>query len=271
MLVKTFMRSLQVIWDCRRLIWDMTWREVLGRYRGSMLGIMWSFIHPLFMLAIYTFVFSVVFKTRWAVGPEQSQTEFAITLFAGLVIFGLFTETVNRAPNLIIGNTSYVKKIVFPTEILPVVAVGSGIFHMLVSTIVLLIFNLVVSGHISDTLIYLPLVVAPLIFMTMGLTWILASVGVYFRDISQTIGIITMALLFLSPIFFPMSALPEHMQPYLFLNPLAFLIEEGRDVLIWGVIPDIQGLLKFTLSTFLFSMLGLTIFLKLSRGFSDVL
>ena len=192
----------------RHLIWQMTKRDVVGRYRGSVMGILWSFFNPVFMLTIYTFVFSVVFKAKWSAGSE-SKSEFAMVLFAGLIVFNLFSETVNRAPSLILSNANYVKKVVFPLEILPVISILSSCFHALVSIGVLILFRLIVGSGFSITTVLFPFIIAPLLLLTLGISWFLASLGVYLRDVSQTIGLAMTALMFISPIFFPITSLPE--------------------------------------------------------------
>jgi len=245
-------------------------REVLGRYRGSVLGIVWSFLHPIFLLAVYTFVFSVVFKARWSEGSD-SKTEFALVLFAGLLIFNLFAECVSRAPALILSNVNYVKKVVFPLEILPWVSLGSALFHTLVSFAVWLLFYLVFFGLPPLTLLLFPLVLLPLVFFTMGLSWLLASLGVYLRDVGQVIGLLVTVLMFLSPIFYPISALPERYQLLLQLNPLTLVIEQTRGVLIWGECPAPEIFVLYTTCSALIAWSGFAWFQKTRRGFADVL
>jgi len=258
------------LWRNRSLIATLTRREVVGRYRGSILGIFWSFFNPVFMLAVYTFVFSVVFKARWNVGSD-SKTEFALVLFAGLIVFNLFAECINRAPGLILSNVNYVKKVVFPLEILPWVAMGSALFHTLVSLVVWILAYLILFGVPHASVLLLPLVLLPLIFFIMGLSWFLASLGVYLRDISQFIGIVTTVLMFLSPIFYPVSALPEKYRDFLLLNPLSPAIEQVRNVLYWGRGLDMTLLPIYYVVTGLISWLGFAWFQKTRKGFADVL
>ena len=225
------------LWRNRSLATALVRREVIGRYRGSTLGILWSFFNPICMLAVYVFVFSVVFKARWNVGSD-SKTEFALVLFAGLLVFNLFSECINRAPTLILSNVNYVKKVVFPLEILPWVVLGSASFHMLISLTVWMVFYWIFFGLPQLTALLLPFVLLPVIFLTLGLSWMLASLGVYLRDVSQFIGIFTSVLMFMSPIFYPISSLPPEYQALFMLNPLTPVIELARDVLIWGKAPD---------------------------------
>lgn len=248
----------------------MTKREVVGRYRGSVMGILWSFFNPIFMLTIYTFIFSVVFKAKWGAGSD-SKTEFAMILFAGLIVFNMFSETVTRSPSLILSNVNYVKKVVFPLEILPVVSILSSCFHTLVSIGVLILFRLIVGSGFSLTTVLFPIVIAPLLLFSLGISWFLAALGVYLRDVSQTIGLAMTALMFVSPIFFPITALPEKYRIFVYLNPLSFIIEQGREVLIFTHFPDWGGLLIYYVFGSVSALLGFTWFQKVRTGFADVL
>jgi lipopolysaccharide transport system permease protein len=254
----------------RPLIASLVKREVVGRYRGSIMGILWSFFTPLFMLVIYTFVFSVVFKARWHEG-STSKTEFALLLFAGLIVFNLFAECINKAPTLILSNPNYVKKVIFPLEILPWAAFGSALFHAAVSTAVWLAVYVVLYGAIHPTTLLLPLVVLPLALMTIGVSWALASLGVYLRDVSQFIGIVTSTLMFMSPIFYPITALPEKYRPILMLNPLSITIEQARQVLFFGKLPDLGTLALYILLSSITAWLGFAWFQKTRKGFADVI
>ena len=254
----------------RSLIKALIQREIIGRYRGSIMGIMWSFFNPVFMLVIYTFVFSVVFKSRWS-GGSDSKTEFALVLFPGLIVFNLFAECFNRAPGLILSNVNYVKKVVFPLEIFPLVSIGASLFHALISFIVWLLAHLMLFGLPPVTVFLLPLVILPLLLFMAGLTWILASLGVFLRDVSQFISIVTSVLMFMSPIFYPASSLPEQFRGYLLLNPLTPAIELTRDVLFWGKTPDLRLVFAYFLITGAVACLGFAWFQKTRKGFADVL
>lgn len=261
---------LRRIWRSRELIWKMTRREVVGRYRGSILGLLWSFFNPILLLTIYTFVFSVVFKARWG-GGGDNKFEFALILFAGLIVFNIFSECVNRAPALVLENVNYVKKVVFPLEILPVVVLGTALFHGMISLVVLLVSYLLLSVTLHWTIIFAPLVIMPLLLLVLGICWFLASFGVFVRDVSQAIGMLTTVLLFLSPIFYPVSALPEKFRAFVYINPLTFVVEQMRDVLIFGKVPSWPGLCLMTLGGLIIAWLGLVWFQKTRKGFADVL
>jgi lipopolysaccharide transport system permease protein len=260
------------LWRNRQLIVQMTKREVIGRYKGSVMGLAWSFFNPVFMLVVYTFVFSEIFKSRWGgVGGDGSKTQFAVVLFVGMIVLGLFNEVLNRSPSLVLSNINYVKKVVFPIEILPVISTGAALFHSLISLIVLLTAFLLFNSYLHWTVVFIPLVLFPLVVLTLGLSWVLASLGVFIRDVSQTIGIITTILMFLSPVFYPVSAVPERFRAFIMANPLTFIIEQSREVLIWGHLPDWIGLGIYTLAATAICWLGYVWFQKTRKGFADVL
>ncbi|WP_064572743.1 ABC transporter permease [Cupriavidus gilardii] len=259
------------VWRNRGLIHQMTRREILGRYRGSVMGLTWSFFNPILMLAVYTFVFSVVFKARWGVGTEETKTQFAIVLFVGMNIFGLFAETLNRAPTLITSNTNYVKKVIFPLEVLPVVALGAALFHTLIGVMVLMAALTITQGSIPASALALPLIMVPLLLFSLGLGWIFSSLGVYVRDVAQTVGIATTVIMFLSPVFYSVHALPEGYRKVLLFNPLTFIIEQARAAVVFGHWPDWLLLAAYTLGSAVVAWLGYWWFQKTRRGFADVL
>jgi lipopolysaccharide transport system permease protein len=257
-------------WRHRGLVAQLTLREVAGRYRGSVLGLVWSFFHPLLMLAAYTFVFSVVFQARWG-GQGDSKFEFALVLFAGLMVYSLFAECLNRAPGLIVGNVNYVKKVVFPLEVLPFVALGSAMFHLLISLLVWIAAYLLMFGLPPLTALLFPLILSPLVFFTLGLSWMLASLGVYLRDVTQIVGVLTSVLMFVTPIFYPLDMLPADLRQWLALNPLAPLVAWVRDVLMWGKTPDWSSFAAFLLASLAVAWGGFMWFQKTRKGFADVL
>lgn len=255
----------------RVLIVQMAKREVLGRYRGSIIGLGWSFFNPLLMLSVYTFFFSFVFKSRWGNAQDAGHADFAIVLFVGLIIHGLFAECINRAPALINSNVSYVKKVVFPLEVFPWIAMGSALFHAGISVLVLLALQLIIVGSLQWTVIFFPLVIIPLILVTLGFAWFLAATGVFVRDIGQTTGLVTSVLLFVSPVFYPISTLPHKMQLIVMLNPLTLIIEESRKVLLFGEMPNWAGLGIYSLVGTVIAWIGFWWFQKTRKAFADVL
>ncbi|WP_354682057.1 ABC transporter permease [Cupriavidus necator] len=258
------------LWRNRELIGTLTKREVIGRYKGSFLGLLWSLFNPLFMLLVYSFMFSVVFKSRWPGGGE-SKAEFALILFSGLMVFNLFSEAVNRSPSLILSNVNYVKRVVFPLEILPAVALGAVMFHFVVSFMAWLCFYVLFIGTPPMTALLFPLVLLPFVFVVLGVTWFLAAIGVYLRDVSQVIGIITTALMFLTPVFYPASSLPPDYRLLITLNPITPVVETARNVLIWGKLPDLYPALLYSAFSLLVAWFGFAWFQKTRKGFADVL
>jgi lipopolysaccharide transport system permease protein len=258
-------------WHHRQLILQMARRDVIGRYRGSILGVAWSFLTPLLMLLVYTFLFGVVFKARWGGGIVESRLDFALILFVGLIVHGLFAECVNRAPGLILQHASFVKRVVFPLEILPWIAMLSALFHSAVSLAIWFTFAAVSGIGVSPTALYLPLVFVPLVLLTMACSWFLSSVGVYLRDTGHTVGILTTVLLFLSPIFFPSAAVPPQFRFLIRLNPLTFLVEQARAVLTFHSRPDFPWLAVVTVQNLLCAALAFWWFQKARRGFGDVI
>lgn len=252
------------------LSWALVKRDVLGRYRGSILGILWSFFNPLFMLLVYTLVFSIVFQARWS-GGTGSKIEFAIVLFPGLLTFNIFSECLNKSPGLILLNVNYVKKVIFPLEVLPLVSLGGALFHGAISFLVWFIFYLVFFGLPPCTAWLFPVVLLPMLLLIMGLGWFLASLGVYLRDVSQVVILLTTAMMFLSPIFYPVSALPPDYQYIIEMNPLTWVIENVRGVLIQGQLPDLGAYAVRLAGSALVAWLGFAWFQKTREGFADVL
>lgn len=269
---KSFAALARTILTHRTLIMQMTKREVVGRYKGSAFGLAWSFFNPVFMLVVYTFVFSEIFNARWGnAGAEESKTQFAVVLFVGIIVLGFFSEVLIRSSGLILSNVNYVKKVVFPIEILPVISMMAALFHALISVSVFLLAFALFNGYLHWTVIFAPFVLLPLVILATGLAWFLASLGVFLRDIGQTIGILTTVLMFLSPVFFPITAVPERFRPFIMANPLTFIIEQARDVLVWGRQPHWSGLAIYTLVATLIAWAGFAWFQKTRKGFADVL
>lgn len=256
-------------WSHRNLLFQLIRRDVVGRYRGSAMGVVWSFAHPLLMLAVYTMVFGTFLQARWA-GHENS-LDFSVVLFAGLIVFNFFSECLNRAPVLIIANTNYVKKVIFPLEIFPWVVAGSALFHVVVSLLVWTVFYLALHGFLHWTLVFLPCIFLPLLFVVVGLAWFLSATGVYLRDLSHITSIVTTVLMFLSPIFYATSTLPAEFQTFLLVNPLTFIVEQCREVMIRGALPNFYGLAIYTGLSCGVAWLGLMWFQRTREGFADVL
>lgn len=275
------MRSLVQIpreaWRNRYLLEQMTRREIASRYRGSWLGLLWSLVTPLAMLGLYTLVFGVFLKARWSqtaadgsVLAAASFGDFATILFSGLVLHGFLAECLGKAPSLVTSNANLVQKVVFPLESLAWSTAGTALFHALAGLTVLLVLLLAGRG-VPPTALLLPLVLLPLLPMTLGLVWLISAVGVFFRDIAQTMQPLTTILLFLSPILFPADVLPEALRPLLVLNPLTVPVEQVRNVLIWGTQPDWGALGIYTAAAVLVAAVGRSVFERCREGFADAL
>lgn len=257
-------------WNQRALLWQFAKRDVLARYRGSMLGLAWSFLTPLLMIAVYTFVFREVLKARWP-GGSDSAIEFALRVYAGLIVFNFFAEIVSRAPTLITGQPNLVKKVVFPLQLLPWVSLLAGLFHAALNLLVLFGVAWAVGQPAHAAWLATPLILGAFMPFLLGLSWLLSSLGVYLRDIGQAIGMLISVLMFLTPIFYPASALPRAFQPWLWLNPLTLVVEQLRAAILDGQWPDWTALGLYALAAIVFAYLCLRWFQATRRGFADVL
>jgi len=260
-------------WHRRELISQLVQRELTQRYRGSFLGMLWTLIVPLVMLAIYTFVFSVVFKARWQVSgaAETPPGEFAFILFAAISGFNVFSESTNRAPNLVVNAPNYVKKVVFPLEVLPVVTLCVALITSLINVVLVVAGYAIFFGTFSSTLYLLPLAYLPLILLTLGCGWALAALGVYIRDVIQATPIAVQVLFFITPIFYPVEAVPQAMRVILNLNPLTVIVDSFRQTLLWGQALDWAAWGWWTGGLLIFAIVGYAMFMKSRRGFADVL
>lgn len=254
----------------RELIGQLVKREIVGRYRGSFLGVIWSFINPLLMLTIYTFVFGVVFKSRWRAASTDPM-EFAVVMFAGVMLHTLISECITRAPMLIVGNVNFVKKVVFPLEAFAWVSIGTALFHMLIAVLIFVTAILLWQGHILPTVLWVPIIILPFALLTVGLVWFVASLGVYLRDIGQLMGIVSSLLMFLAPVFYPLHSVPAGLADFLYLNPITFIVEQVRAAAIWGTPIDWFGWAIYCLVSYLVAWLGLMWFQRMRGGFADVL
>ena len=259
-----------VAWQRRSLILAFTRRKVASRYRGSTLGMLWAVLTPLLMLSIYTFVFSVIFQSRWG-AREGGEGEFALFLYSGLLVYSVFSECVNEAPDSLVGNAVYIKQHVFPAEVLAWVSVCSALIGFAIGATILTAFYVVVLGPPPVAAIYAFLSMIPVMFWTLGAVWMLSSVGVYFRDLGQIIVPFTTALLFLSPIFYPASRVPEQFRTFYDFNPFVFLLESAKASLFYGQTPDWALMGTSTLVAWAFAWLGYSWFTATKKGFADVL
>lgn len=261
---------LDVGWRHRRLILRLARRKIESRYRGSILGSSWTLLQPLLMLAVYTFVFGAVFQARWGLS-DGAQTPFALVLFAGMIFYAVFAESINEAPTLMTSNQAYIKQVLFPIEILPWVSLVAALFGFAVNMVLLFLFALVLTGPPPWTALLAPLLLIPLLLMAVGMTWMLSAAGVFLRDLSQVVGVFTTALLFLSPIFYPADRIPDTFRPLYGLNPLVPLIEGFRALLFEGRLPELRAMLLLLGLGWATAWLGYFGFLRTKKGFADVL
>ncbi len=252
------------------LLSQLARREIAGRYKGQAIGLLWSFVSPLMMLLVYTFVFSVVFKARWGDGGED-KLAFALNLFAGIIVHGFFAECIGRAPAFMQQHVNYVKRVIFPLWILPPVIVVAALFHAAISTLALLLVFGLSHGYVHWQALLLPLVALPLLLVVSGLSWLLTALGVFFRDLGQVVPVIITVTLFMAPVFYPVSALPEAYRHWLYLNPLTPAIEMMRQLLLEGTLPALDAWLRYLIAGLLCALFGLWFFRRVQRGFADVL
>jgi len=255
----------------RYLFLQMLKRDIEARYRGSQLGFLWAFMYPIMMLLVYTFVFGMVMRVKWGV-VGQDNIDFGVILFAGLLCHGMMAEVIIGATGLITGNSQYVKKVVFPLQILTLVSVANAVFHMFLGLLILIAIFLIGGNTLHWTVVLAPVVIFPLLVFLLGASWFISVLGVYVRDLSQVMGVLVTMLLFLGPIVYPFSSVPEQIKPYvLWLNPLTIIVEQLRAVVLFGNLPDWQLLGTYTLFAFLMLFAGMWFFKRTRDGFADVI
>lgn len=255
----------------RDLIGQFTWREVVGRYKGSSLGLAWAFIQPLAMLAVYTFVFSIIFEAKWGMSPQEGKLGFAMALFVGILTFNILGDVVSASPGLILGNANYVKKVIFPLEILPLVKLFGAVIHSFFG-MVILVAGIFLSGlELNWTIILLPVVWLPVMLFSLGWGYFLSSIAVFVRDVGQSVGLFVTMLFFLSPIFYPLKAVPESLRIYCQLNPIAIFVEDARRVVLWGTLPDWPWFFAGLAISFAIFYMGFFWFMRSKKAFADVM
>ena len=263
--------AVRIIIRYRSLLKQQIVRNLAARYRGSALGAVWSLVYPLMMLSVYTFVFSVVFKTRWGLNPDGGSGSFAVIMFCGMAVYNIFSESINTCSSLIPANSNLVKKVIFPLELLPLASVVSTVVFGLVWFVLLLLGVLLTQHQLFWTMLLLPATLVPLTLFTLGISYFVASLGVYLRDLPYLVGVVTQILFFMTPIFYPLEIVPEKYRLLLQLNPLTALVEQTRNLFLFRQVPDWLFCTQALLVSLVFFQMGLVWFLKTKKGFADVL
>ena len=265
--IKTF----KLYYQNRDLLWQLTRRNIESKYRGSLIGVIWMFITPLLLLTIYTFVFSIIFKSKWKIDVGDSKVSFALVMLCGMAVYNVFAESISSSTSVIVQSPNLVKKVVFPLEMLPVSNVLTALFYCLVWSIILLLGILIFMNKLCFTIVLLPVILLPIFLMSCGVCWIFASLGVYFRDLQHLIGLLLQMLFFLSPIFYPVEMVPQQFRFLFDINPLTIMIQEFRDIFIFGQYPDLSMWIFNLLISLAVYQLGYFWFMKTKRGFADVI
>lgn len=262
----------RIIWRHRDLLRQMLNRNIAARYRGSALGFIWSFAYPLMMLSVYTFVFGIIFQARWGIEHLQDKkAAFPLIMFCGMAVFNIFSESVNTSTSVVVASPGYVKKVVFPLELLPLCSVLTSFVFGLAWFALLLLGTMLFLQQLAWTMLFLPLTLLPLLLLSAGVSFLVASLGVYLRDMQQLVSIVTQVLFFMTPIFYPASLVPENLRWLLYINPLSTVVEQTRQLFLYGQFPDFflcLGMIAISLVVF---QLGLAWFVKTKKGFADVL
>jgi lipopolysaccharide transport system permease protein len=258
------------LWKQRSLLWQFTARNVELRHKGSHLGLAWSFLNPFLMLGLYVLVFGYIYDGRFGVLPDETRVDYALGIFLGLTLFHFFAEVLTMAPTLIVGNPNFVKKVVFPLEILPAASVGAAAFHMLISLGLAMASLLIFGAGIPTTILWLPVIIAPLILLALGTSWFFSALGAFFRDIGQVMQFLSMALLWASGVFFSAQKFPAAWT-YLRFNPLLLAIDLARDAALWARPLNFDHLAYLYVTALSVCIIGYWAFKRMKPAFADVL
>lgn len=261
---------MKIILNNRYLFIQMVKRDIKLKYKGSVLGMLWSIIIPLFMLIIYTFVFSVIFQAKWDT-RQSSKFEFALLLYCGLCVFNMLSDIMNRSTTLIFSNVNYVKKTIFPLEILPMTITFSALFNWFINIIILIIANIIINQTLSFRLYQIFIVIVPFIFLCIGVSYILSSLSVYLKDLSNAISLLVMILMYMSPVFYSLNSVPKAYQIFCMFNPITYVIENLRNIIIYDKNISIYYLILSIMSSIVCYFVGKYVFKKTRVGFADVL
>lgn len=252
------------------LLRQLVKKDIKQRYQGSVLGMLWSFIVPVLMLVIYTFVFSVIFQAKWDINTDDKY-QFALVLFCGLSAFNMFSEVLNRSTMLIASNANYVKKVIFPLEILPVMVTCSALFNCVISFGILIVAKFVIYRNVSPTLYMIFLAMIPLIILSVGVGLLVSALSVYLKDIGNFVSVFVTILMYVSPVFFPLASVPESFRKVCEINPMTYIIENFRNVVFYGTSLNWKFFGISCLASVIIYLLGKAVFMRAKEGFADVL
>jgi lipopolysaccharide transport system permease protein len=259
------------LWSNRGLLWQFTLRNIEVRHKGSALGFTWSVLNPLLNMSLYVFIFGYIFGSKFNVVPNESRLDYALALFLGLTLFQLFAEILAVAPTLVVSNPNFVKKVVFPLEVLPAAAVGSSLFHSLISLVLVLTGICFWGPGLSANVLWLPVILLSIVPFALGLGWMLSALGVFFRDIAQMVGFFSTAWMYASAIFFPIQIIPAAAWTVLRFNPLLLAIDLARNAVMWRGAINLHHLGYLILAGIASCLIGHWFFRKTAPAFADVL
>ncbi|MDR6095867.1 ABC transporter permease [Stenotrophomonas sp. SORGH_AS_0321] len=252
------------------LMLSLTGRDIQKKYKDSVLGALWGVLVPLIMLAIYTVIFSAIFNAKWKGIEVHSKADYAVLLFIGLIVYNIFAESLARAPSAVLGSPNLVKKVVFPLEVLPAVVVMSSLYNAGVACVALVVFLVFSSFGLHWQIVLLPILIVPMIALTLGVTYLFASLGVFFRDIDQLAGLLARILQYLTPVLYPSIIFPDTVGQWMRLSPLAIYVEQIRALIVAGTLPDWGSYLWAVCWSGAILWLGYWWFQRTRRAFADV-
>lgn len=262
--------GLRTLHEQRELLHSLVVRDLIAKYKGTALGYMWAILTPLLMLTVYASVFGGIFKTRLGT-QDGSMADFIPRLYCGMIVFGLFSETIARAPGAVLAHPGYVRKVLFPLELIPLTHLVTATVNAGIGLVLLVVFMLVQRHTLAITVLLIPLLFLPLLLFTIGCAWFFAAVGVFFRDLGQIVGLAMSILLFLSPVFYSSDSVMGVAKKLLFLNPLTYPIEELRKILLTGAMLDWHVWVVYTVASSLVFLCGLWTFQRTRHAFADVI
>jgi lipopolysaccharide transport system permease protein len=270
-MVRRFIPFAFDLWKHRELLLQFTLRNVELRHKGSHLGLAWSFLNPLLLLGLYVLVFGYIFEGKFGILPNETKTDYGLGIFLGLTIYHFTSEVLAVSSGIVISNPNFVKKVVFPLEILPAAHVGAAVVHLLISLSLVLLSMIVVGSGVNWGVLWLPVVILPVVMLFLGISWLISAFGVFFRDIGQLMQFLALTLMFASAIFYSAQKIPADMWVFMRLNPVLLAIELARDVALWTRPLNLQHLAYLYATGLCSCYVGYFTFKRLKPAFADVL